>query len=115
MALSRTSAGLLPDRRVCKPSRAAARPSLVPKSVATALMSSLEPEVLASSSAHPLERLSFSSPQRPLGSAAVTAIPAIMGLSNSLVHSSGVKVALLAIGALLLGTALYVLHRWITR
>src|SRR5829696_1976139 len=73
MALSRISAGLLPDSLACTPSRAAARPSLVPKPVASALMSSFGPEVLASSNAHPLDRLSFRSPHKPLGSAAVTA------------------------------------------
>src|SRR3954468_5331602 len=91
MALSRISAGLLPDSLACTPSRAAVRPSLVPKSVASALMSSFGPAGLASKSAHPLDRLSFRRPHRPLGSAAVTARPAIMGLSRSLVHSSGVK------------------------
>src|SRR5215212_11145147 len=96
MALSRISAGLLPDSLACTPSRAAARPSLVPKSVASVLISSFGPEVLASSNAHPLDRLSFRSPHKPLGSAAVTASPAIMGLSRSLVHSSGVKFVLLA-------------------
>src|SRR4051812_9979404 len=64
-------------------------------------MSSVGPEVMASSSAHPPEKLSFSSPQRPLGSAAVIAIPAIIGLSNSLVHSSGVKLVLSAMADLL--------------
>src|SRR4051812_24890966 len=101
MALSRISAGLLPDSLACTPSRAAVRPSLVPKSAASALMSSFGPEVLASSNAHPLDRLSFRSPHKPLGSAAVTASPAIMGLSKSLVHSSGVKLGLLATADLL--------------
>src|SRR5215217_4963215 len=101
MALSRISVGLLPDSLACTPSRVAVRPSLVPKSVASALMSSVGPEVLASKSAHPLDRLSFSNPHRPLGSAAVTASPAIMGLSRSLVHSSGVKLVLLATADLL--------------
>src|SRR5215212_9955266 len=101
MALSRISAGLLPDSLACTPSRAAVRPSLVPKSAASALISSFGPEVLASSNAHPLDRLSLRSPHKPLGSAAVMAIPAIMGLSRSLVHSSGVKLVLLAMTRLL--------------
>src|SRR4051794_25990737 len=63
-------------------------------------MSSFGPEVLASKSAHPPDKLSFNSPQRPLGSAAVIAIPAIIGLSNSLVHSSGVKLVLSAMADL---------------
>src|SRR3954471_21353844 len=47
------------------------------------------------------DSFSFSWPHRPLGSAAVTACPARMGLSSSLRHSSGVKVVLLAVAALL--------------
>src|SRR5215210_3374011 len=100
------------SRRACCPTALPApRPSRVPKSVAIALISSFGPEVLASSSAHPLDRLSFSSPHKPLGSAAVIASPAIMGLSSSLVHSSGVKFVLLTTADLLYGCARWLLKR----
>src|ERR1700759_4149576 len=45
---------------------------------------------------------SFKRPQRPLGSAAVMAIPAIIGLFRSSVHSSFVKLVLSAINFLLM-------------
>src|SRR4051812_16022063 len=103
MALLFTSGSLLPDSFVWMPSRAAVRPSLVPKSAATALINSFAPEFLASSNAHPLDSPSFINPQSPLGSATVTAMPAIITLSKSVVHSFGVKLALFATAALLGG------------
>ena len=56
---------------------------------------------LTFASAVPLAKLSLSKPQRPLGSAAVTAMPAIMTLSSSSFHSSGEKLVLSAISVLL--------------
>ncbi len=47
--------------------------------------------ILAVTSALPLAKLSFKRPHRPLGSAAETAIPAIITLSRRSFHSSGVK------------------------
>jgi hypothetical protein len=44
---------------------------------------------------------SFRRPQRPLGSAAVTAMPTTMGLAATRVHSSWVKLSLPAIELLL--------------
>src|SRR5262249_22317235 len=52
----------------------------------------------ACASALLLAKLSFSNPQRPLGSAAVTAMPAIITLSRRSFHSSGVKFDLSVIG-----------------
>src|SRR5215469_12622968 len=52
----------------------------------------------ACTSARLLAILSFSIPQRPLGSAAVTAMPAIITLSRRSFHSSGVKFDLSVIG-----------------
>jgi hypothetical protein len=49
---------------------------------------------LGRTSALPSARLSLSRPQSPLGSAAETAIPAIVTLSSSNFHSSGVKLDL---------------------
>ena len=58
----------------------------------TALISGLAPaSILACTSALALAKLSLSSPQRPCGSAAVTAMPAIAVLSKRTFHSSGVK------------------------
>ena len=48
-----------------------------------------------------LAKLSFRRPHRPLGSAAETAIPAIITLSKRSFHSSGVKFDLSAIGLFL--------------
>ena len=92
-----TSAGLAPWKRAFRASRVAVRPSEVSSSVMTALASSLAPaSALTPASAVPLAKASFSVPHRPLGSAAVTATPAIITLSITLVHSSGVKLCLLA-------------------
>src|SRR4051812_39493252 len=98
MHLPFISAGLLFANFVFRPSRAALRPSPLEKSVATDLTSALVPEPVAAwASAVPPANDSFSSPQRPLGSAAVMAIPAIIGLSSNSVHSSFVKLVLSAI------------------
>src|SRR5215831_14364663 len=51
---------------------------------------------LAAASAELLAAASLKVPHKPLGSAADTAMPAAMMLSNTLVHSSGVKSFLLA-------------------
>src|SRR6478752_9996841 len=68
------------------------------KSATAALMSSLElASRLAAASAKLLAAASLRVPHKPLGSAAETAMPATMMLSNTLVHSSGVKSFLLAI------------------
>jgi hypothetical protein len=83
-----------------RPSRAALRPSLVEKSVTTVLTNALVlAPAIAWVSALPPANDSFRSPQSPLGSAAVTAMPAIIGLSRSKVHSSLVKLALSAIAS----------------
>jgi hypothetical protein len=55
-------------------------------------MSGFDPEsILAVTSAVPPAKLSFKRPQSPLGSAAETAMPAIITLSRMSFHSSGVK------------------------
>src|SRR5215470_5809174 len=75
-----------------------ALPSDVSKSAIAALMSSLElGSRLAAASDEQLAAASLRVPHKPLGSAADTAMPATMMLSNTLVHSSGVKSFLLAI------------------
>src|SRR5262245_47395277 len=73
-------------------------PSLdLSKSATAALMSSLElGSRLAAASAGRPAAASLRVPHQPLGSAAETAIPAAMMLSNTLAHSSGVKSFLLA-------------------
>src|SRR3954454_51681 len=97
MDLVLTSAGLLLANLALRPSRAALRASLVEKSVASAFSNGLAPESdRAFASALPPANDSFKRPQRPLGSAAVMAMPAIIGLSSSSVHSSFVKLALSA-------------------
>jgi hypothetical protein len=64
------------------------------------LISGFDPgSSFACMSALPLAKLSLSNPQRPLGSAGVTAIPAIIALSKRSFHSSGVKVDLSVICA----------------
>ena len=66
------------------------------------MISGLDPgSIFACLNALPLAKLSLSRPQRPLGSAAVTAIPAIMTLSRRSFHSSGVKFDLSVIASLL--------------
>ena len=50
--------------------------------------------------AQPPAILSFNRPQTPLGSAAVMAMPAIIGLASTLPHSSAVKFAFVATGRL---------------
>src|SRR4029077_17515294 len=103
-AVAVISEGFLPDNCVRSPSRAAARPSPVSNSLVTALISWF---ALASRAAPitacALAMLSLRVPQSPLGSAAVTAMPAIITLSRSVVHSAAVKSDLPAIGFLLLG------------
>src|SRR6476661_4452445 len=92
MHLSLISAGLLPLNFSISPSREALRPSDVPKSATTALISALVPgSILAFARSVPLAKLSFRRPHSPLGSAAVTAIPAAITLSERTFHSSGVK------------------------
>src|SRR5262245_15719048 len=56
---------------------------------------------LAAIRLRPVAMLSFRTPMRPLGSAAVTAIPESITLSRTCFHSSGVKVVLLAMADLL--------------
>src|SRR6516165_5537180 len=90
MHLALISAGLLPVSFSFRPSRAVLRPSEVPKSATTAFISAL----LSA-------KLSLRRPHRPLGSAAETAIPAIITLSRRTFHSSGVKFDLSAMGLLL--------------
>src|SRR3981081_1121799 len=97
------SAGLLSVNSALRPSRAALRPSLVEKSATTALISALAFGSAANLvSVAPPAHDSFKSPQSPLGSAAVMAIPAIIGLFRSSVHSSFVKPDLSAIDFLLM-------------
>src|SRR4029077_1698518 len=92
MHLSLISAGLLPLNLLLSPSRAALRPSDVPKSSTTALMRAFVPaSVFAFARSVPLAKLSFSRPHSPLGSAAVIAIPAAITLSRRTFHSSEVK------------------------
>src|SRR4029079_17537714 len=75
-------------------------PSEVSKSAMTALTSSLElGSCLDATSAELLAKASLSVPHRPLGSAAETAMPTTVGLSKTLVHSSGVKLCLFAMAA----------------
>src|SRR6476659_6932048 len=67
------------------------------KAATAALMSSLElGSRLAAASAGVPAAASLRVPHQPLGSTAETAMPAAMMLSNTLVHSSGVKSFLLA-------------------
>src|SRR5215471_13324177 len=102
-ALGLISAGLLPVSFSFRPSRAVLRPSAVSKSATTALISASAPgSNLAVISALPSAKLSFRRPHRPLGSAAETAIPAIMTLSRRSFHSSGVKFDLSGNRAILL-------------
>src|SRR5215469_14464885 len=69
------------------------------KSATTALMSGPDRgSSCACISARLLAILSFNIPQRPPGSAAVTAMPAIITLSRRSFHSSGVKFDLSVIG-----------------
>src|SRR5262249_17877868 len=78
----------------------AERPSDVSKLAMTALINSLElASVFAAATAELLAKASLSVPHRPLGSAADTAIPANITLSEILVHSSGVKFCLFAMAA----------------
>src|SRR5262249_60527990 len=85
-----------------RPSRAVLRPCAVSKSATPALMSGFEVvSILAVTSALPPAKLSFRRPHSPLGSAAVTAMPAIITLSRMSFHSSGVKFDLSGMGLLL--------------
>src|SRR5262245_11989788 len=102
MHLALISAGLLPVSCSFRPSRAVLRPCAVSKSATTALMSGFEVvSILAVTSTLPPAKLSFRRPHSPLGSAAVTAMPAIITLSRRSFHSSGVKFDLSGIGLLL--------------
>jgi hypothetical protein len=75
----------------------AVRPSPDWKSAITVLMSSLElGSRIDALIADRLATASLMVPQRPFGSAAETAMPVRTGLSNILIHSSGVKLCLLA-------------------
>src|SRR4026207_1175366 len=72
-------------------------PSDVSKSAITALMSSLElGSPFAAAGDELVAAASLTVPHKPLGSATETATPATMMLSNTWVHSSGVKSLLLA-------------------
>src|SRR5262249_34116588 len=109
MQLAWIWAGLLLVNLSLRPSRAVLRPSGVSKSATTALISASAPgSNLAVISALPSAKLSFRRPHRPLGSAAETAIPAIITLSRRSFHSSGGKFGLSGRG-LLLSKALGVL------
>src|SRR5262245_52771134 len=78
----------------------AAFPSAVLKSSTTALTSALAPAlVLTFATSVPPAKLSCKRPHRPLGSAAVTAMPAAIVLSSRTFHSSGVKLDLFVMGA----------------
>src|SRR5262249_8563334 len=102
MQLAWIWAGLLLVNLSLRPSRAVLRPSVVSKPAATALISASAPgSNLAVISALPSAKLSFRRPHRPLGSAAETAIPAIITLSRRSFHSSGVKFDLSAMRLLL--------------
>src|SRR5258705_5140417 len=97
-----TSAGWLLANLALRPSRAVLRASLVEKSLASAFTKGLAPgSAITFASALPPANDSFRRPQRPLGSAAVIAMPAIIGLSRSSVHCSFVKLDLCATTALL--------------
>src|ERR1700722_4143968 len=92
------SAGLPPANSALRPSRAVLRPSLVEKAATTALTSAFAlGSVAACVRASPPANDSFKRPHRPLGSAAVIAMPAIIGLFRSNAHSSAVKLDLSAI------------------
>src|SRR5262245_44229948 len=109
MHLALISPGLLPVSSFLRPSRVMLRPSAVSKSATTALINSFDPgSILALTSAEPLAKLSFRRPQSPLGSAAVTAIPAIITLSRRSFHSSGVKFDLSVMGDTPLRAPLFV-------
>src|SRR5262249_53206076 len=96
-----TSPGLTPLNLLRKPSWTRLRPSDVSKSATMALISSPDlGSLLAVASALALAMPSFSRPQRPLGSAAVTAMPLDITLSIKICHSSGVNVVLFAMGGL---------------
>src|SRR5277367_3933043 len=98
MDLVLMSAGLLPANSTLRPSRAVLRPSLVEKSATTALTRAFAlGSVAAFVSAAPPAKDSFKRPHSPPGSAAVMAIPAIIGLFRSSAHSSFVKFVLSAI------------------
>src|SRR5262245_42582974 len=102
MHLALISLGLLPVNLSFRPSCAVLRPSAVSKSATTALISASAPgSKLAVISALPSAKLSFRRPHRPLGSAAETAIPAIITLSKRSFHSSGVKFDLSGMGLFL--------------
>src|SRR5262249_11306190 len=89
-----------PLSRACTSCRAACRPSLVSNALTTDLINSLEVgSALASSRVLPVAIDSFRTPNKPLGSAAVTAMPESITLSRIRFHSSGVKAILLAIAA----------------
>src|SRR6516165_11670589 len=96
------STGFKPLSFSFRPSRAMLRPWEVSKSATTALMRGfVVGSVFAAISSLPSAKLSFRSPHRPLGSAAETAIPAIVTLSSRSFHSSGVKFDLSAMALLL--------------
>src|ERR1700750_1099185 len=97
------SAGLAPENSALRPSRAALRPSLVEKSATTAFTRPLALESVATfASAAPPANDSFKRPQSPLGSAALTGTPPIIGLFKSHAHSPFVKLVLSAIVFLLM-------------
>src|SRR5450631_719738 len=96
--LATISEGVLPESCARSPSRAAARPSPVSNSPAIAFINSVAlASCLAPMTAFALAMLSLRVPQSPLGSAAVTASPAMIALSSSVFHSSAVKSVLPAI------------------
>src|SRR6516225_3018147 len=89
------SADFKPRSFSFNPSRAVLRPWEVSKSETTALMSGFAAgSILAFTSSLLLANPSFRSPHNPLGSAAVTAMPAIITLSSKSFHSSGEKLDL---------------------
>src|SRR5829696_4314197 len=79
-----------------------ARASPFAKSSTTALTSAFVVlSCFALRRAHPPAIPSCKRPQRPLGSAAVIAVPATIGEATTRLHSSALKLALLAIAQLL--------------
>src|SRR6478736_4602454 len=96
MHLSLIAEGL-PSLNLLLSASRAALPSVVAKSLTTALMRGLVPgSVFALAKSVPPAKLSFRRPHSPLGSAAETAMPAAIILCKRIFHSSAVKLDLSA-------------------
>src|SRR5829696_3126722 len=90
-----------------------ARASPFAKSSTTALTSAFVVlSCFALRRAHPPAIPSCKRPQRPLGSAAVIAVPATIGEATTRLHSSALKLALLAIAQLLVRSSRSTSYRW---